>query len=732
MMAPSVPFLGRKLMCAAWVRMMLIWHLSHATRDLPGLPSEYYEIKGDILLAGVLPVHKFHITDFCDAHVREFGALQRLEAMAFAVNEINKNPRILPNVTLGIKIIDDCSKDTTALAQSLHFIEEDHTTIPANCTSPEPQLASIDVVGIIGSESSKNTVQMAGLMSLYNIPMVSYISTSPLLSDKDRYPYFLRIVPSDTNMAKTMVAIIQKFSWVYVSVIYAEGSYGTEGYKALKSELEGVGYCLAAVIEVKQSFTDVDYDQVILQLIEQPRAKAVVIFTPLHAAREILTAAKRNGQTGKYTWIGSDAWGRNLQDHKGIEDVALGAINIRVMSRTVHRFDEHFKTVTLANTSNPWLKPFWEEHFQCNTDGTSTYLKTCTNTETLNETGQYVPENTVSLVIDAVNMFARSLHSMRSAVCPTAIGASAKACLIPEQLIYYLNNVSFPGELDTIKVDNSGDGFMSYQIQNLQFVDNEFRLEQVGIWNTSNMQLILNSSAIMFNANIVDIELGYPKSTCSDLCPPGFQHVLRQPKCCWDCEKCRDNERTVIVDEIPKCQICPVANNFTWPDDYTRTQCEQIPTTFLSLADSSAIIILCLAIISMMLAFLVTAVFVKNRHERLIKACSQELAYMSLIGIMLSSVFVYALVLKPSDELCILTTMGFHLCFTFSYGPLIVKTNRVFRIFDSGKKSNKRPSWISSKAQIVFASGIVVAQVRISLSLRPHVFSRTYLVVCLF
>ena len=39
------------------------------------------------------------------------------EAMVYAINNINANPRLLPNVTLGFVILDDCLKPTTALAQ---------------------------------------------------------------------------------------------------------------------------------------------------------------------------------------------------------------------------------------------------------------------------------------------------------------------------------------------------------------------------------------------------------------------------------------------------------------------------------------------------------------------------------------------------------------------------------------------------------------------------------------
>lgn len=54
--------------------------------------------------------------------VKEEKGIQRLEAMMYALDKINKNDELLPNVTLGSLIIDSCSSDTYALEQSMEFV----------------------------------------------------------------------------------------------------------------------------------------------------------------------------------------------------------------------------------------------------------------------------------------------------------------------------------------------------------------------------------------------------------------------------------------------------------------------------------------------------------------------------------------------------------------------------------------------------------------------------------
>lgn len=63
------------------------------------------------------------------------------------------------------------------------------------------------------------------LDSLYFL-QVSYFSTSPELSNKQRFEYFSRTIPSDHYQVKAMVEIVKRMGWSYVSIIYEESNYG--------------------------------------------------------------------------------------------------------------------------------------------------------------------------------------------------------------------------------------------------------------------------------------------------------------------------------------------------------------------------------------------------------------------------------------------------------------------------------------------------------------------------
>lgn len=74
-------------------------------------------IEGDLVLGGLFPVHeKGAGVEEC-GRVNEARGIQRLEAMLFAIDRINSDKNLLPGVSLGVHILDTCSRDTYALEQ---------------------------------------------------------------------------------------------------------------------------------------------------------------------------------------------------------------------------------------------------------------------------------------------------------------------------------------------------------------------------------------------------------------------------------------------------------------------------------------------------------------------------------------------------------------------------------------------------------------------------------------
>ncbi|KAJ1080444.1 hypothetical protein NDU88_000644 [Pleurodeles waltl] len=203
----------RDLNKAGSMRMLLIFLLKfllfHANPNDVSLPRQEeagFQQEGDLVIGAVVPVNSFWPglgSDFSevsrplscrDFSVTTYGCVQ---AMVFAIDEINREQTILPNLTLGIQIYDTCSSDKKAIEGTRQMLTgEGRPTLNYRCKSPSPLTA------IIGESSSTISMSIARLLGLYRCPQISYDSTSPLLNNKNEFPSFFRTIPSDDSQAQ--------------------------------------------------------------------------------------------------------------------------------------------------------------------------------------------------------------------------------------------------------------------------------------------------------------------------------------------------------------------------------------------------------------------------------------------------------------------------------------------------------------------------------------------------
>lgn len=89
-----------------------------------GNPDKVKMIKlsGDVIFGGMFPMHERGVDEPCGS-IKEEKGIQRMEAMLYALDEINRDSQLLPNITLGALILDTCSSDTYALEQSMEFFK---------------------------------------------------------------------------------------------------------------------------------------------------------------------------------------------------------------------------------------------------------------------------------------------------------------------------------------------------------------------------------------------------------------------------------------------------------------------------------------------------------------------------------------------------------------------------------------------------------------------------------
>ena len=194
--------------------------------------------------------------------------------------------------------------------------------------------------------------------------------------------------------------------------------------------------------------------------------------------------------------------------------------------------------------------------------------------------------------------------------------------------------------------------------------------------------------------------------------------LQRELKCCWDCRRCRSNER--LNAAITGCVTCDL---LTWPDDVNHTTCVRIAPTYMRWDDPIGIglaVLSCAGVVSMLL---VTSLFVKHRNRKVIKGSSRELSGVIIVGLFVAYLTVMAFIYEPNTWSCYVNFFGFNISIAAIFAPLFIKTNRVYRIFSAAERCQVRVKLIGTGYQMVFASTAVLLQVsRIQVSPRPSCY----------
>ena len=110
-------------------------------------------------------------------------------------------------------------------------------------------LVDAGVVAVAGAACSGASMGANAVLSAAGIPMVSYASTSPALSDATAYPHFYRIVPSDALQGQAAADMIMASGVSNTAIVHMTNSYGAGLADAVALNLGEDNVCLQAGYE---------------------------------------------------------------------------------------------------------------------------------------------------------------------------------------------------------------------------------------------------------------------------------------------------------------------------------------------------------------------------------------------------------------------------------------------------------------------------------------------------
>ncbi|NWU28779.1 CASR protein, partial [Dyaphorophyia castanea] len=696
-------------------------------------PNQRAQKKGDIILGGLFPIHFGVAAKDQDLKSRpesveciryNFRGFRWLQAMIFAIEEINSSPTLLPNMTLGYRIFDTCNTVSKALEATLSFVAQnkiDSLNLDEFCNCSEHIPSTIAVVGATGSGIS---TAVANLLGLFYIPQVSYASSSRLLSNKNQFKSFLRTIPNDEHQATAMADIIEYFRWNWVGTIAADDDYGRPGIEKFREEAEERDICID-FSELISQYSDEEEIQQVVEVIQNSTARVIVVFSSGPDLEPLIKEIVRRNITGKI-WLASEAWASSsLIAMPEFFRVIGSTIGFALKAGQIPGFREFLQKVhPKKSTNNGFAKEFWEETFNCHLpdgsknspastsfhkgheeglgagNGTSAFRPPCTGDENITSVEtpymDYTHLRISYNVYLAVYSIAHALQDIYTCTPGKGLFTNGSCADIKKveawQVLKHLRHLNFTNNMgEQVDFDEFGDLVGNYSIINwhLSPEDGSVVFEEVGHYNVyakKGERLFINENKILWGGFSKEV----PFSNCSRDCLPGTRKgiIEGEPTCCFECVDCPDGEYSDETD-ASACDKCP---EDYWSNE-NHTSCIPKQIEFLAWTEPFGIALTLFAVLGIFLTSFVLGVFTKFRNTPIVKATNRELSYLLLFSLLCcfsSSLFFIG---EPQNWTCRLRQPAFGISFVLCISCILVKTNRVLLVFEAKIPTSLHRKW---------------------------------------
>uniref|UniRef100_A0A4W3GWZ3 Extracellular calcium-sensing receptor-like n=1 Tax=Callorhinchus milii TaxID=7868 RepID=A0A4W3GWZ3_CALMI len=661
--------------------------------DLPEL-----SMGGDVLLGGLFQIHTKIITlrDVKNPPFYSFNfrAFRWAQTMIFAIEEVNKDPTLLPNITLGYRIYDSCGKHPMSLRAAITLVNgQEETVSSSRCTAS-------NVTVIIGDPSSTQSMILSQTLAPFQIPVLSYYSTCSCLSNKFEFPTFLRTIPSDNYQVKAMAQLVKRFGWTWIGFVANDDDYGQYGLQIFKDEIQHSGVCIAFIEFVPKIYSKAKVLNIV-DTIKISSARVVILFAGDVVLLPVMKELLKQNVTGRQ-WIASES------------AIVSGLLSVKelypVMGGTIG-------TTILGFPGDNFVHEFWGTMFNCTFKKVEnvhegTYLQQpCTGFEDLTEqenTYSDVSQLRISYnVYKAVYSVAHALQNLLLCVNDEGPFENRKCAdilnLQPGQ-VRKCNQVKFRSKLgEDIYFDENGDVVAFYDILNWQ-LDTEGNVQyvKVGRFDASlgrGQELDINEELIFWREGQTTVV----KSKCSESCPPGTRKGVRkgQPLCCFDCIPCADAEISNQTNSI-ECTKCPLDY---WSNEQ-RDSCIPKEIEFLSFEDDLGIVLSVVALSGTFTTIAVAAVFFYHRNTPIVRANNSELSFLLLLSLCFCFLCSLTFIGEPLVWSCMLRHTAFGISFALCISCILGKTIVVLMAFKATLPNNNRMKWLGPTQQrsIVFVS----------------------------
>ncbi|XP_052024912.1 vomeronasal type-2 receptor 116-like isoform X1 [Apodemus sylvaticus] len=598
--------------------------------------------------------------------------------MFFATDEINKNPYLLPNMTLIFSIVFGQCQDTLRVLDFIHSmqIKQSEAFINYNC---EEGFCDVGLTG----PSWKTTLKLA--INSRN-PKVFFGPFNPNLSDYDQLPYVHQIATKDTHLSHGMVSLLLHFRWTWIGVVISDDDQGIQFLSDLREEMQRYGICLAFVNVIPETMqTYITKATIYDKQIMTSSAKVVIIYGEMNSTLEV-SFRRWEYLCARRIWITNSQWDVITNKKEFSLDFFHGIVTFAHHRGQIAKFQNFLQTADTGkypvNISDSILG--WN-YFNCSISKDSTKMEHFKFNNILEWTALHKYDMALSEegynLYNAVYAVAHTYHEMIlqqvEAQIPTGYKGIFTDCQQVSSLLKTRVFTNPVGEL--VNMSHRENQCAEYSIFIIWNFPQGLGLKvKIGSYFPCFPQMqqlhIFEDMEWATGGNLPQV----PSSLCSVPCTAGFRkiHQKETADCCFDCVQCPENEVSNETD-IEQCVRCP-------DDKYAnleQTHCLQRAVSFLSYEDPLGMALSSTALSFSAFTILVLITFVKYKDTPIVKANNLILSYILLISLVFCFLCSLLFFGHPNQATCILQQTTFGVFFTVAVSTVLAKTITVVMAF---------------------------------------------------
>ncbi|XP_062992905.1 vomeronasal type-2 receptor 26-like [Elgaria multicarinata webbii] len=574
---------------------------------------------------------------------------QHILALAFAVKEINENPEILPNVTLGFHIYDSYDNARKTYHATMLLLTMLENVVPNYVCDVRNTLTAV-----IGGLDSEISLYVANILDTYKTPQLIY-GPAPMMNTKTPGLPFYQMAPQEALQYEGILSLLLHFRWTWIGIVVMNNDNGERFLQVVTPLFSKRSVCFAFIERVPKLSFDTKINDAFVKgaqirdNVMGSKANVIVAYAESHSMsffqwlpylsekEDIAKEAK-----GK-VWIITfqmDFTSTVLQRNWDTE-IFHGTVSFRIHSSDLPGFKQFLESRNPSNTKEDrFIRDFWQQAFGCVFQDSivgEVNGDICTGQEKLESLpGSFFEMSTIGhsySIYNAVHVVAHALH----------------------------HAMSSPGAAHCAVMDGG-----EPKPLNLQFGQSR------------------------------------PLSQCTVSCQPGSHKKIKEgePFCCYDCIPCPEGKIS-NQEDANDCVKCSAKDYPSKKQDF----CILKRITFLSYREPLGFSLALFAITFSFTTALVLGTFMKHHDTPIVIANNRNLTYTLLISLLLCFLCALLFIGRPQKVTCLLRQTAFGLIFSVAISCVLAKTIMVVLAFMATRPGSRIRKWLGKE----LASSIVVS-----------------------